>query len=135
MAVFVHVFFFNPLKTDCFIIKEGKYPNICYNGFLIPLASDNISFYKTLPRNMYVKTPLFVADLLFKRPICDKVPLLLFIALPGSKENRQKGWGIAESLKFPKKNFFLAFSPHKRKLAAVSNFSVTSCLLKALETE
>ena len=91
MAVFVHLFFFNPLKIDCFIIKEGRYPNICYNGFLIPLASDNISFYKTLPRNMYVKTLLFVADLLFKRPICDKVPLLLFIALPGSKENRPKG--------------------------------------------
>ena len=90
MAICVHVFFLNALKIDCFIIKEDKYPNICYNGFLIPLASDNISFYKTLPRNMYVKTLLVVADLLFKRSICDKVPLLLFIALPGSKENRQK---------------------------------------------
>ena len=103
MAICVDVFFFNALKIDCFIVKESKYPNICYNSFLIPFAADNISFSKTLPRYMYVKTLLDVADLLFKRPICDKVPLLLFIALPGSKENRQKGWGIAESLKFPKK--------------------------------
>ena len=130
MAVFVHVFFFNPLKTDCFIIKEGKYPNICYNGFLIPLASDNISFYKTLPRNMYVRTPLFVADLLFKRPICDKVPLLLFIALPGSKENRQKRWGIAESLKFPKKNFFLAFSRDKKKYRCSVEFQCYKLFVK-----
>ena len=60
---------------------------------------------------MYVKTLLVVANPLFKRSICDKVPLLLFIAFPGSKENRQKAWGIAESLKFPKKKFFLAFPP------------------------
>ena len=84
---------------------------------------------------MYVKTLLFGADLLFKRPIFAKFPFSCSLRSLGSKENRQKGWGIAESLKFPKKNFFLAFSPHKRKLAAVSNFSVTSCLLKALETE
>ena len=135
MAVFVHVFFFNPLKIDRFIIKEGKYPNICYNGFLIPLASDNISFYKTLPRCMYVKTLLVVPDLLFKRLIFAKYPFCCSLPSLGSKENRQKGWGIAESLKFPKKSFFLAFCPHKRKLAAVSNFSVTSCLLKALKTE
>ena len=31
---------------------------------------------------MYVKTLLVVADLLCKRPIRDKVPLSLFIALP-----------------------------------------------------
>ena len=29
---------------NCFIIIERKYPNSCYNNFLIPLAVDNISF-------------------------------------------------------------------------------------------
>ena len=135
MVICVDVFFFNALKIDCFIVKESKYPNICYNSFLIPFAADNISFYKTLPRYMYVKTLLVVADLVFERPIFAKCPFCCSLPSLGSKENRQKGRGIAESLKFPKKNFFLAFSPHKRKLAAVSNFSVTSCLLKALETE
>ena len=90
MVICVDVFFFNALKIDCFIVKESKYPNICYNGFLISFASDNTSFYKTLPRYMYVKTLLVVADLLCKRPICDKVSLLLFIALPGIQRKSTK---------------------------------------------
>ena len=90
MVICVDVFFFNALKIDCFITKESKYPNICYNSFLIPFAADNISFYKILPRYMYVKTLLVVADLLFKRSICDKVPLLLFIALPGIQRKSTK---------------------------------------------
>ena len=77
MAVFVHVFFFNTLKIDCFIVKEGKYPNICYNSFLIPFAADNISFSKILPRYMYAKTLLVVADLVFERLIFAKFPFAI----------------------------------------------------------
>ena len=115
MAVFVHVFFFNPFKIDCFIIKEGKYPNICYNGFLIPLASDNISFYKTLPRNMYVKTLLVVADPLFKRSICDKVPLLLFIALPGIQRKSTKSLRYCWEPQISEKKLIPSFFPSQKK--------------------
>ena len=135
MVICVDVFFFNALKIDCFIVKESKYPNICYNSFLIPFAADNISFYKTLPRYIYVKTLLAVAELVFERLIFAKFPFCCSLPSLGSKENRQKGWGITESLKFPKKNFFLAFSRDKKNNAAASYFSVTSCLLKALKTE
>ena len=135
MVICVDVFFFNALKIDCFIVKESKYPNICYNSFLIPFAADNISFSKTLPRYIYVKTLLVVADLVFERLIFAKFPFCYSLPSLGSKENRQKGWGITESLKFQKKNLFLVFSLDKKNIAAVSNFSVTSCLLKALRTE
>ena len=54
---------------------------------------------------MYVKTLLFGADLLFKRPIFAKCPFCCSLPSLGSKENRQKGRGIAESLKFPKKTY------------------------------
>ena len=103
MVICVHVFFFNALKMDCFIVEESKYPNICYNSFLIPFAVDNISFYKTLPRYIYVKTLLVVADLVSERLIFAKFPFCCSLPSLGSKENRQKGWGITESLKFPKK--------------------------------
>ena len=115
MAICVHVFFLNALKIDCFIIKEGKYPHICYNGFLIPLASDNISFYKTLPRNMYAKTLLVVADPLFKRPICVKVPLCFSLPSLDAKKVDKKLEVLLRASNFRKKNLLLAFSPDKRK--------------------
>ena len=39
-----------PLKMNCFIIIERKYPNSCYNNFLIPLAVDNISFNQNIAK-------------------------------------------------------------------------------------
>ena len=81
-------FFFNALKIDCFL-KESKYLNICYNN-LDSSVVNNISFYKILPRYMYVKTLLFGADLLFKRPIFAKGPFCCSLPSLGSKENRQK---------------------------------------------
>ena len=83
-------FFFNALKIDCFI-KESKYPNNCYNNFLVPFAGDNIFFYQKIAKICKViRTLLFVADLLFKRPLCDEVPILLFIALPGIQRKSTK---------------------------------------------
>ena len=64
---------------------------------------------------MYVKTLLFGADLLFKRPICDKVPLLLFIALPGIQRKSTKRMRYCWEPQISEKNLFLAFSPDKRK--------------------
>ena len=81
-----------------YLIHIFKWRFVCFSSMplklivlsLILLAVDNMSFYKTLLRYMYVKTLLFVADLLFKRPICDKVPLWLFIALPGIQRKSTK---------------------------------------------
>ena len=64
---------------------------------------------------MYVKTLLFAADLLFKRPICDKVSLLLFIALPGIQRKSTKRMRYCWEPQIAEKNLFLAFSPDKRK--------------------
>ena len=83
-------FFFNALKIDCFI-KESKYLNICYNNLLTPLLLIAFPFIIILPRYMYVKTLLFGADLLFKRPIFAKRPFCCSLRSLGSKENRQKG--------------------------------------------
>ena len=130
MVICVDVFFFNALKIDCFIVKESKYPNICYNSFLIPFAADNISFSKTLPRYIYVKTLLVVADIVFERLIFAKFPFCYSLPSLGSKENRQKGWGIAESLKFPKKNFFLAFSRDKKKYRCSVEFQCYKLFVK-----
>ena len=46
----ISAFFFNALKINCFIIIERKYPNSCYNNFLIPLAVDNISFNQNIAK-------------------------------------------------------------------------------------
>ena len=58
-----------------------------------------------------------------------EVPLLLFIALPWIQKKLTKRDGVLlTALNFRKK----IVSPDKRKhIAEVSNFSVTSCLLKA----
>ena len=64
-------FFLNALKIDCFIIKESKYPNYCYNNFLVPLAVDNYFLLQNFAKICkVVRTLLVVADLLFKRPHC-----------------------------------------------------------------
>ena len=64
-------FFLNALKIDCFIIKESKYPNYCYNNFLVPLAVDNFFLLQNFAKICKViRTLLVVADLLFKRPHC-----------------------------------------------------------------
>ena len=115
MVICVDVFFFNALKIDCFITKESKYPNICYNSFLIALAADNISFYKTLPRYIYVKTLLVVADLLFKRSICDKVSLLLFIALLGIQRKSTKRTRYCWESQISEKKFLPSFFPSQKK--------------------
>ena len=121
-------FFLNALKIDCFIIKESKYPNYCYNNFLVPLAVDNYFLLQNFAKICKViRTLLVVADLLFKRPHCPP---------SDPKKIDKKGWDIAESLKFQEKIYSRHFSPDKRKhIAAVSNFSVTRCLLKALKIE
>ena len=49
-TLYISEFFFNALKIKCFMIIEGKYPNSCYNNFLIPLAVDNISFYQNIAK-------------------------------------------------------------------------------------
>ena len=60
-------FFLNALKIDCFIIKESKYPNYCYNNFLVPLAVDNYFLLTKMPAKIckVIRTLLVVADLLF----------------------------------------------------------------------
>ena len=59
--------------------------------FLIPLAVDNISFHQNIAKvRLTIRTLLVVPDLLFKRPICDKMPILLFIALPGIQRKSTK---------------------------------------------
>ena len=76
-----------------------------------------------------------MADLLFKRPICDEQSAPFAVHCPPWDPNKinKTGWGIADSLKFQEKKIV---SPDKRKhIAEVSNFSVTSCLLKALKIE
>ena len=129
MAICVHVFFFN------FIVKESKYQTFVTIVSWLLLLLITFPFPKHCHDTCMLRLPSLWLTFCLRDQSVTKFPFCCSLPSLGSKENRQKGWGIAESLKFPKKNFFLAFSPHKRKLAAVSNFSVTSCLLKALETE
>ena len=125
----ISAFFFNALKINCFIVIERKYPNSCYNNFSIPLAVDNISFYQGINRTLLV-----VADLLFKRPICDKrsAPFAVNCPTRDPKKIDKKDGVLLTALNFREK----IVSPAKRKhIAEVSNFSVTSCLLEALKIE
>ena len=114
------------------MIIEGKYPNSFYNNFLFPLAVDSISLYQNIAKIL----GLFcvVADHLFKRPIRDEQINPFAVHCPPwdpkkiDKKKKQK----QKALNFRKK----IVSPDKRKhITEVSNFSVTSCLLKALKNE
>ena len=113
-------FFLNALKIDCFIIKESKYPNYCYNNFLVPLAVDNYFLLQNFAKICKViRTLLVVADLLFKRPHCPPWD---------PKKIDKKGEILLRASNFRKKIHSRHFSPDKRKhIAAVSNFSVTRC--------
>ena len=115
------------------MIIEGKYPNSFYNNFLFPLAVDNISLYQNIAK---ILLGLFcvVAGLLFKRPICDERSAPFAVHCPpwDPKKIDKKDGVLLTALNFRKK----IVSPDKRKhIAEVSNFSVTSCLLKALKIE
>ena len=108
-------------------------PNSFYNNFLILLAVDNISFYQNTAKILLRLFSLWLTFCLRDQSVMSKVPLLLFIALPGIPKKSTKRDGVLlTALNFRKK----IVSADKRKhIAEVSNFSVTSCLLKALKIE
>ena len=111
------------------MIIEGKYPNSFYNNFLIPLAVDNMSLHQNTAKLLLGLFSLSLTYFLRHQSVTSKVPLLLFIALPWIQKKLTKRDGVLlTALNFRKK----IASPDKRKhIAEVSNFSVTSCLLKA----
>ena len=115
------------------MIIEGKYPNSFHKNFLIPLAVDNTLVYQNIAKILGLLS-LSVADLLFKRPICDEqiTPFAVHCPPWDPKKIDKKDGVLLTALNFRKK----IVSPDKRKhIAEVSNFSVTSCLLKALKIE
>ena len=115
------------------MIIEGKYANSFYNNILIPLAVDNILFYQNIAEILLGLFQLQLTYSLRHQSVTSEVPLLLFIALPWIQKKSTKRDGVLlTALNFRKKIVFLDKRKH---IAGVSNFSVTSCLLKALKIE
>ena len=119
-------FFLNARKIDCFIIKESKYPNYCYNNFLVPLAVDNYFLLQNFAKICKViRTLLVVADLLFKRPH----------ALPGIQRKSTKRVRYCWEPQISGKNLFPAFFPWQKKTYRYSVEFQCHTLLKALKIE
>ena len=76
-----------------------------------------------------------MADLSFKRPICDEQSAPFAVHCPpwDPKKIDKKDGVLLTALNFRKK--IVSSDKRKHTCAEVSNFSVTSCLLKALKNE
>ena len=82
-------------------------PNSFYNNFLILLAVDNISFYQNTAKILLGLFSLWLTFCLRDQSVMSKVPLLLFIALPGIQTKSTKRDGVLlTALNFRKKKLF-----------------------------